>query len=455
LNSAETLRLDPEYFQKSHLYDESIVESRNAEFKLFKDFKLTVDASAFYPSTEPYYDTGELPFLRVADVDAVINMEQCTTIPIDLCTQFPTLKKVYPGDIILTKGGSVARIGLVTKEAAACRDLIFINSSTLPETEQVFLYLYFQTDFCNRWLIRSSSQTAQPHLTITLVRNLPIFTASDTFKQQCVKMVEKSYKQRNESISTNKQAEQTLLRALGLENWQPPEPLTYTRRASEAFAAGRLDAQFFDPRVDDLLDSIGKSFSLITLSDTGEVLKGITVPYHQDGTIPIIRSGDLKDIQDEISFLRTLPTEQIFDLQAGDVLISSIGFGSIGKVQVFDKPGRYGTVSEVTVVRQQTLNPYYLMSFLRSFAGQDQFERFITGATGQLHLYPKDVGKIMVPLLPKDIQNKFESFALEATAARRQAHALLDAAKRAVEIAIEHNEQAALEYLAAFNKKAR
>lgn len=61
----------------------------------------------------------------------------------------------------------------------------------------------------------------------------------------------------------------------------------------------------------------------------------------------------------------------------------------------------------------------------------------------------------MVPLLPKDIQNKFESFALEATAARRQAHALLDAAKRAVEIAIEHNEQAALEYLAAFNKKAR
>ena len=29
--------------------------------------------------------------------------------------------------------------------------------------------------------------------------------------------------------------EATLTDALGLGNWQPPEPLTYTRRASEAF----------------------------------------------------------------------------------------------------------------------------------------------------------------------------------------------------------------------------
>ena len=71
-------------------------------------------------------------------------------------------------------------------------------------------------------------------------------------------------------------------------------------------------------------------------------------------------------ISDDERFLKTHPTEALFLLEKGDVLISSIGFGSIGKVQVFDKPGTYGTVSEVTVVRQSKLNPHYLAFFLRS-----------------------------------------------------------------------------------------
>lgn len=87
------------------------------------------------------------------------------------------------------------------------------------------------------------------------------------------------------------------------------------------------------------------------------------------------------------------------------------------------------------------------MFFLRSFAGQEQFERFITGATGQLHLYPKDVGKVLVPILPIDAQTKYEALAQESYFARRQAHALLEAAKRAVEIAIEQGEAEALAYL--------
>jgi hypothetical protein len=44
-------------------------------------------------------------------------------------------------------------------------------------------------------------------------------------------------------------AQNVLATALGLSSWRPPEPLTYTRRASEDFAAGRFDAQYFAPRV--------------------------------------------------------------------------------------------------------------------------------------------------------------------------------------------------------------
>jgi hypothetical protein len=105
-------------------------------------------------------------------------------------------------------------------------------------------------------------------------------------------------------------------------------------------------------------------------------------------------------------------------------------------------------------VRQLKINPHYLAAFLRSNAGQLQIDRFITGATGQLHLYPRDVAKLWVPILPDDQQTEFEKFALQAAQYRIRAADLLDAARHAVEIAIEESEAAALRYLASFDLSA-
>ena len=106
LESAATRRIDPEYFQKQHLADQAVVEKRQNDFQSFSDLGLTVDASAFYPAIEQFYGTGNLPFLRVADVDSVIDFENCIRIPTELCDRFPTLARVHTGDIVLTKGGS-------------------------------------------------------------------------------------------------------------------------------------------------------------------------------------------------------------------------------------------------------------------------------------------------------------------------------------------------------------
>ncbi|NJM41599.1 MAG: restriction endonuclease subunit S [Anaerolineae bacterium] len=115
ISVTETMRFDADYFHKAYLRDEKSVQSQAKSFQKFSDFDLAVDGSAFYPAIEEFYDSGNLPFLRVADVDSVIDFERCTTIPDELCTRFETLKKVQTGDIVLTKGGSVARIGLVTR----------------------------------------------------------------------------------------------------------------------------------------------------------------------------------------------------------------------------------------------------------------------------------------------------------------------------------------------------
>jgi len=69
----------------------------------------------------------------------------------------------------LTKGGTIGLAGLITQDCCVTRDLIFINSSVLAENDYIALFLFLSTDFAYQQLIRSGSQSVQPHLTITLV----------------------------------------------------------------------------------------------------------------------------------------------------------------------------------------------------------------------------------------------------------------------------------------------
>jgi hypothetical protein len=112
LNAVKTLRLDPEYFQKQHLHDAELVERKSDLFATFKDLGIAVDASAFYPAIEEFYGQGDLPFLRVGDVDGFVDTDRCETIPSDLCSRYPTLARIEPGDIVFTKGGAIDRVGV-------------------------------------------------------------------------------------------------------------------------------------------------------------------------------------------------------------------------------------------------------------------------------------------------------------------------------------------------------
>lgn len=450
LSGAATLRFDSEYYQKQFIADENKILARPEEFERPDDLGLAVDGSAFYPALEPYYEQGDLPFLRVADVRGVVDYDSCVHIPENILPNFPTLKLVDIGDILLTKGGSIARAGLVTQRAAVSRDLIFINSSKLAEPDYVYLSLYFQTDFCYRLLIRSSSMSVQPHLTLTLVKELDIYKASDAFKDAILRIYTSAYQKLEQSKVLYAEAESLLLAELGLKDWQPPNDLAYERKASEVFASGRLDSQFFHPQYEWLANSLKRLFPAQSIGGWGKVLKGMSVDYTADDNgVPVIRSGDLSDIEDEQKFLKASPNQGMFLLKNGDVLISSIGFGSIGKIQVFDKQDKYATVSEVTVIRQKQVNPYYLHFFLACPAGQLQINHYITGATGQLHLYPKDVERILVPIVSQELELKLENHFKTSRQLKQQAHNQLEIAKRGVEMAIEQDEGTALAWMSA------
>lgn len=173
---------------------------------------------------------------------------------------------------------------------------------------------------------------------------------------------------------------------------------------SAVAAADRIDAEFFDPDDLALIEKLAEENGQ-RLGAVCHVFNGRTPEdYCDDGEVPIVRSGDL--VAPFIypgcdrEFLRARKSAKLVALKTGDVLVSSIGMGSIGKISLVMDAGNFATVSEVTVLRAREYSPEVLFAYLTTNAGQRQINRQITGATGQQHLLKSKVETILVPAMP-------------------------------------------------------
>jgi hypothetical protein len=170
----------------------------------------------------------------------------------------------------------------------------------------------------------------------------------------------------------------------------------------------RLDSEYFNKENLSFEKKI-KSANFDTLENITQIISGQTPQYDLDGSIPVIRSGELNyKWLDETCLLKVNISKDLFYLNKRDIMISSIGFGSIGKVDIFFKDDKYATVSEVTILRNSKLNPYYLAEYLTTKYGQSFINKYITGATGQLHLNKSSIKNILVPLYSSSFQDKIE-----------------------------------------------
>jgi type I restriction enzyme M protein len=156
----------------------------------------------------------------------------------------------------------------------------------------------------------------------------------------------------------------------------------------------------------------------------GRSLKGRNIPYAVAGDFPVVRSGDVSPIFQPQALLRSSDRANAFFLARNDILISSIGQGSIGKVQLFRTAGEFAAVSEVTVVRAPEEHVEATAAFLSGKYGQAQIARYVTGATGQLHLYPSDVDLIFLPCFGSGLRKLIRDlFSLEWASYAEALHA--------------------------------
>ena len=213
---------------------------------------------------------------------------------------------------------------------------------------------------------------------------------------------------------------------------------------ADALKSDRIDADYFKPND---LETIGKITNSkgTELGAISHILNGRTPQdYNDSGSLAVVRSGDLVAPLIYLTcgrpFLKAVPTQECVHLYQGDILISSIGMGSIGKISLVVDPTDLITVSEVTVLRNATVSPEFLFAYLASPTGQSQIMREVTGATGQQHLLKSKVARIVIPVMPDNLNSLLRDKVQEAYQAEHAASLAYAEAEALLESALELDE---------------
>ena len=317
-----TLRIDAEFFGKPFLEAYNRLKFNNTEVLT----KVTAISDGNHFSISDEFQDDGVPYYRGKDVTGHFFIEQSQPMYIPhraFSKPHMTRSHLRKGDALLSIVGTIGELGFVSSVAEAtcsCKLAILRPRKITPSYLAVFLKSRYGQDQIHR-LKRGAVQMG---LLLEDMDQLLIPRFSDEFEIAVEKAVKSAQETLNLSVQLYGQAEQTLHRSLGLENWHPPEPLSYERKASEAFTAGRFDSEYFSPRVQSLLKLLGSQN--LTVGNVAKLRKEYFNPAKLDTFEYLEISGVTASGEVNSS---TVPADETPDratwhVRKGDVITSTV-----------------------------------------------------------------------------------------------------------------------------------
>ena len=328
--------------------------------------------------------------------------------------------------------------------------------------QPAFLFSYLMGKYGHQQVRRTARPTAQYNLNLPEVRSFRIPLLSSEIQTEITQIVNIAHNTLSKSKQIYIEAENILLDALGLRDWQPPQPLTYEQSSRSAFTAGRLDAEYFHPQHTQLAEKLQDyTLGCITLGELcPNPTNGVEIRKYEDDGVPYLRVGDVQHYTVNLDTVKRVSLDDAnreiekVRLQVGNVLVSRSG--SLGVIGVVEEDWMHSVISSHLIrlqIDDDAFDPYYIAVFLSSSIGLMQIVQNSNGGV-QPEINQPSLKSILIPKLDKLKQQDIRKTIKRAHRMRQHAKDLLEAAKRSVEIAIEDSEDTALAYLESVQQTA-
>ena len=333
-DASHSLRFDAEFFLPHYLQIQRRLEAIGS--RKLSDFQVNIR----HPKEikRNYVDEGVL-FLRAQNVRPL--SIDLTTNPVYISEEDAERLKentIHYKDILITRSGTagLCAIYLENKRAISSSHTFIVKSGNL---NPFFLTVFLNTKHGRALIERGKYGSLQPEIAPPFLYQIPVPNWEDLQTE-----IEKTYLRSKEltELSKTRYAEtQTLLLSeLGLADWQPKHTLAFTTDYASMQRAERIDADYFQPKYDDIIRAI-KSYpggwdtlgNLVTLKKCVEVG---SKEYFETG-IPFVRVSNLSPF--EITQEKYISEELYAELtehqpKQGEILLSKDATPGIAYIYV-------------------------------------------------------------------------------------------------------------------------
>lgn len=457
-----TLRFDSEHYQKKYQIALNLIISKNHAI-----LKTIIKQDVITGHTPPmsinrYYD-GNIKFIKTDNLrenNITYNFSHYLSEEGNMLRVNSQLKE---GDIITTIIGAtfdiVGRTSIVQKEILPANINQNIALIRLDEAKMSpsFLNIYLNTKYGRSILHYHSRQTEQVNLNcreierivIPIFKNLEIFVSDVVYKIEDLKInIKKLYDE----------AEKILFKEVGLENFKLNKEAINIKTFKESFVlTKRLDAEYYQKKYEQVVEKITaqKHDALSRIVNISKSIEPGSNQYSEEEGLPFYRVADYSklglskpDKELTNSFVAE-NTELIERLKPkkGTILFSKDG--SVGTAYLL-RDNLDGITSSAILHLQiknpKEIIPEYLTLALNSKLVQMQAERDAGGSI-ILHWRKEEIEQVVVPIIEIKKQLQIAELVEESFKLKAESERLLEVAKKAVEMAIEKNEEVAMKFI--------
>lgn len=320
-----------------------------------------------------------------------------------------------------------------------------------------YMLVFCKTNYFVTCLNRRTTATMYPAVSDSDVLNTKLFMPTFDFQEAIKCEVEKLYFKLDSSKSLYTQAETLLLETLGMADFNSSAESVNIKSFKDSFGAtGRLDAEYYQPKYEQLEAIIAQNHVLGSLENLLTLNRRGSQPNYAEQGLPVINSKHVREgnvVLSDNRYAVLAEKENTLIIQKNDVLVNGTGVGTIGRAAPYlhDEPALPD--NHVTILRTDKINPIFLSVYLNSIAGKYQVDKYFKGSSGQIELYPDDINCFYVPLVDNVIQTKIADLVQQSFALKKESEQLLEIAKQAVELAIEQGEDVAMDFLNDLTKR--
>ena len=374
-------------------------------------------ASGSTPNGIKYLDSGVM-FLGAGNIkEGKLDLAEVTRIDPSYHNGVLSSSQLKRNDVLITMAGTIGRSCIFDKDEEANINQaiakVEINTNIVIGE---YLSKYLNSKYGQKGFLKHRHDVSQPNINIEEIQRIKIILPPKNVQEQ---IINKTKPIEDEAIDFELKVEQNLCQAgkilsdeLGVD--LPCKEIGYFFKKGKAdgsdFYYGfneqikdRLHYLFNHPKFE-ILDKFKNKYETVLLKDIcREPIKRGEQPKYSDFGVMVIKTVDLKNRF--IDYENTLRVSEEFyeskpqaHIQKNDVLVTSTGYVSAGKIDIFNIGEPALADPQLLILR---LNEEYDINFityyLRSPFGQVQFDRWFSGSSGQIHLYPEDIGKFMIP----------------------------------------------------------